>query len=100
LVLYNGFLDPSWRRGGSTEVSVADHVRRHAEHIAGVAGWESVGIGSDLDGGFGRAECPVEIETIADLHEVGSMAPAEAREGVLGGNWLRFLRAMLPAHSS
>ena len=97
LVLYNGFLDPGWRRGQSPNVTVRDHVRRHAEHIAGVCGWQSVGIGSDLDGGFGREESPEEIETIADLGELGSIAPAAAREGVLGGNWLRFLRAMLPA---
>lgn len=100
LALYNGFLDPNWTRGRSTDVTVTDHVRRQAEHIAGVCGWQSVGIGSDLDGGFGREESPQEIETIADLGEVGSIAPAEAREGVLGGNWLRFLRAMLPASSS
>lgn len=100
LVLYNGFLDPSWKRSQSSDITVNDHVRRHAEHIAGVCGWQSVGIGSDLDGGFGREDCPVEIETIADLGEMGSIGPGEAREGVLGGNWIRFLRAMLAAGSA
>lgn len=100
LVLYNGFLDPNWKRGGMIEVSVPNQVRRHAEHIAGVSGWQSVGIGSDLDGGFGREESPREIETIAALGAIGSAVPAEVREGVLGGNWLRFLRRMLLAGSS
>ena len=72
------------------------HVRRHVEHIAQVAGWAHVGIGSDLDGGFGREESPDGIETIADLHVVGEAAPAERRAGLLGGNWLEFLRAALP----
>ena len=99
LVLYNGFLDPGWIPGGATEVSVANQVRLQAEHVAEVCGWQSVGIGSDLDGGFGREECPGEIDTIADLGTVGSAVPAQEREGVLGGNWLRFLHAMLPARS-
>lgn len=100
LVLYNGFLDPSWKREGPTEVTVANQVRRQAAHVAEVCGWQSVGIGSDLDGGFGREESPREIDTIADLEIVGSAVPAESREGVLGGNWLRFLRAMLSTRSS
>lgn len=100
LVLYNGFLDSTWTQAQSNEVTVKDHVRRHAEHIAGVCGWQSVGIGSDLDGGFGREQSPLEIETIADLGKIGSIAPAEAREGVLGGNWIRFLRAVLAGGSS
>lgn len=99
LVLYNGFLDPNWRRGESTSVTVADQVRKQAEHIANISGWRSVGIGSDLDGGFGREESPVEIETIADLDAVGLAAPDEWREALLGNNWLRFLRAMLPPRS-
>jgi membrane dipeptidase len=100
LVLYNGFLDPTWRRGESTSVTVADQVRKHAEHIANISGWQSVGIGSDLDGGFGREESPVEIETIADLGAVGLAAPDAWREALLGNNWLRFLRAMLPTRST
>jgi membrane dipeptidase len=96
IVLYNGFLEPRWLRDRSIVVTVEDHVRRHAEHIAGVAGWAHVGVGSDLDGGFGAGAIPAEIHTIADLSRISAMAPAGEREGVLGGNWLRFLRAALP----
>jgi membrane dipeptidase len=77
-------------------VTLNEHLRRHAEHIAGLAGWNQVGIGSDLDGGFGLEESPVEIDTVADLYKVGSAVPAEAREAVLSTNWLNFLRATLP----
>jgi membrane dipeptidase len=64
-----------------------------------LGGWSHVGIGSDLDGGFGVDSSPREIDTVADLHKVGSVVPAEAREGVLGANWLNFLRSSLPQTS-
>src|SRR5574341_696704 len=96
LVLYNAFLEPRWRHDKSIPVTLEEHLRRHANHVAAVGGWEHVGIGSDLDGGFGLEESPVEIDTVADLYKVGSAVPAEAREGVLGANWLNFLRASLP----
>jgi membrane dipeptidase len=97
LVLYNAFLEPRWRGDKSIRVTLETHVRKHAQHMGRVAGWEHVGIGSDLDGGFGRAESPEEIETIADLWKVGTVVPEAARAGVLGGNWLRFLRTSLPS---
>ena len=96
IVLYNGFLEPRWLRDRSIVVTVEEHVRSHAEHIARVAGWAHVGVGSDLDGGFGAGAIPAEIQTIADLNRISAMAPAGEQEGVLGGNWLRFLRAALP----
>jgi membrane dipeptidase len=96
VVLYNKFLEPAWQSDARIPVTVEKDVRRHAAHIAGVAGWHAVGIGSDLDGGLGREESPEEIETIADLRTIGSVVPDDAREAVLGGNWLRFLRAALP----
>ncbi len=99
LVLYNAFLEPRWRQNKALPVTLHEHVRRQAEHIAGIAGWDHVGIGSDLDGGFGLEESPAEIETIADLHKVGSVVPVEAREAVLGTNWLNFLRATLPRNA-
>jgi membrane dipeptidase len=96
VVLYNGFLERAWLTDRSIAVSVEVHVRRHVAHIAAVAGWAAVGIGSDLDGGFGRNESPAEIDTIADLSTIGSVAPAEHRSALLGENWLNFLRSALP----
>ena len=80
----------------SIPVSVEIHVRRQINHIAEIAGWAHVGIGSDLDGGFGREESPEEIDTIADLHVVGSGFSPEKSAALLGENWLRFLRMTLP----
>jgi membrane dipeptidase len=96
LVLYNGFLDSAWRRDHAIPVSVIDQLARHAAHMAGLIGWSHLGIGSDLDGGFGREECPREIDSITDLARAGDAAPTDARERLLGGNWLRFLRTALP----
>lgn len=96
LVLYNGFLEPRWSDDRSIAVTLGEHVRRHADHIAALVGWDHLGIGSDLDGGLGLEESPVEIETVADLEKTGAAVPAEAREAVLSTNWLRFLRRALP----
>lgn len=97
LVLYNGYLDPLWKNDGSILVTLEMHLRRQAEYMASLVGWGAIGIGSDLDGGFGRQECPQEIDTEADLSNIAAVLPLEAREPVLGGNWLRYLRSSLPA---
>jgi membrane dipeptidase len=96
VVLYNGYLDPAWSPDHATPVTVDLHVRRHLSHVASVAGWACVGIGSDLDGGFGCDKCPEEIDTVADLCTIGSAVPAHAREAVLGENWIAFLSSALP----
>jgi membrane dipeptidase len=99
LMLYNGFLEPGWEADRSISVTLDEHLRRHADHVARVCGWRYLGIGSDLDGGFGLEESPSEIDTVADLHKVGSVVPAEVRGAILGTNWLRFLRSSLPQTS-
>src|SRR5690606_10604637 len=45
-----------------------EHVVDHIDHICQLAGNANhVCIGSDLDGGFGREQCPADLNTIADL---------------------------------
>ena len=96
LNLYNHFLKAAWDpESRLPQVTLAD-VKAHAEHIAGVAGWRHLGIGTDLDGGLGRDESPAELDTIADLALLGSIAPPAEQAGFLGGNWLRLLRESLP----
>jgi membrane dipeptidase len=99
LVLYNRFLEPRWQKDKSIPVTLAQHLSQQALHIADIGGWKTVGIGSDLDGGFGLEESPVEIETIADLYKIGSIVPADASAAVLSTNWLNFLRSSLPQTS-
>jgi membrane dipeptidase len=99
IVLYNGFLDPRWIADKTIQVSLADQARKHAEYIANLTGWKHVGIGSDFDGGFGFEESPIEIDTVAGIGKFRAVLPDEARDGVLSGNWLEFLRRSLPLRS-
>jgi len=53
-------------------------------------------IGSDLDGGFGRNQTPVDLDTIADVQKLGPILAGrsyseEDIEGIFHGNLLRFL---------
>ena len=95
LVLYNGFLEPRWKHDKTILVTLDEHLRRHAEYIANLSDWKHVGIGSDLDGGLGLEESPLEINTVADLYKVGTVVPVEFREAVLSSNWMNFLRRSL-----
>lgn len=98
LTLCNSFLVADWKAEGAEPVTL-EHVRLHAEHMAGIGGWNCVGVGSDLDGGFGLEETPQEINTIADLPKLSQIAPEQHRDDVLSSNWLRFLRSAMPASS-
>ena len=60
-------------------------------HLGNVAGWAHVGLGSDMDGGFGMHEFPDGLDSAADLGTVADLAPAEHRAGVRGSNWTRWL---------
>lgn len=88
VVLYNKFLQAGWERGDARPGLriVADMAGR----LAQVVGWDRVGLGSDLDGGFGVRELPRGLESAADLPKLGELFPDGHREGVLSGNWLRY----------
>ena len=92
---------PAWERGVSSpeEMQVTlETMIDHIDHICQLAGnARHVGIGSDLDGGFGNEQCPADLETIADLQNVPALLEKrgyaeEAVKGIMHGNWLRFLR--------
>jgi membrane dipeptidase len=92
---------PDWVRGKSTPEQLNCKLEKmidHMDHICQLAGNPlHVGIGSDLDGGFGKEQCPYDIETIADLQKIPSMLSKRGYsqidiENIMHGNWLRFLR--------
>ncbi len=65
---------PGWQRGISLpekmDVGLKNMVN-HLDHICQLAGnTDHVGIGSDLDGGFGTEQCPADVDTIADLQKI------------------------------
>jgi membrane dipeptidase len=71
-------------------------VTNHVKHICDIAGSAAhVGLGTDMDGGLGRNEIPVEIETSADLPRVAEALSAggfgdQDVAAIMGENWLRF----------
>ena len=94
-------LSPGWIRGESTpkERNVTlNTLLDHFDHICQLAGNANhIGIGSDLDGAFGKEQCPSDLETIADLQKIPDLLLArgysdEDIQQVMHGNWLRFLK--------
>jgi membrane dipeptidase len=65
---------PGWVRGESTPLNknvTLNTLIDHLVHVCDLAGnTNHVGLGTDLDGGFGREQCPADIETIADLQKL------------------------------
>jgi membrane dipeptidase len=74
------------------------HLVDHLDHICQLAGnARHAGIGTDLDGGFGREQCPLDVDTIADLQKLPDLFRQRGYSeadiaGILHGNFLRFLR--------
>jgi membrane dipeptidase len=92
---------PGWVRGESTPKGMGCSLEKlidHMDHICQLAGNAlHIGIGSDLDGAFGREQSPYDIETIADLAKIPNLLKkrgytADDVSNVMYGNWLRFLR--------
>jgi membrane dipeptidase len=94
VVLGAAFLDLEAAREGRPVTLAA--VRAHASHIASLVGWDRVGIGSDLDGGFGMEETPVELRRGADFAALAAAVPTEHVSDFLGGAWWRWLERSLP----
>jgi membrane dipeptidase len=92
---------PNWVRGQSTPKGMNCNLEvmvDHIDHICQIAGNTlHIGMGSDLDGAFGREQCPYDLETIADLQKVPALFKKRGYndadiENMMHGNWLRFLR--------
>jgi len=94
-----------WVRGQSTPLNTnlkLENIIAHIDRICQLAGnARHVGIGSDLDGGFGTEQTPQDVHSIADLQ---NLAPLLRLHGysedqvaaILQGNFLNFLRRALP----
>jgi membrane dipeptidase len=92
---------PDWQRGVSTPQSTGCSLEKlidHVDHICQLAGNAlHVGIGSDLDGAFGKEQCPIEIDSISDLQIFPRLLKKRGYaqndvDAIMHGNWLRFLR--------
>ena len=59
-----------------------------------------VGIGTDLDGGYGTEQTPMDLDSIADLQSLSGLLSARGYstqdvEGILHGNFIEFLRRIV-----
>jgi len=104
VVLDAWMISPGWKKEGPGNMRPPlDRLVDHIDHICKIAGnTNHVGIGSDLDGGFGTEQCPEGFETIADLQKVGDLMSGRGYgdadiDAVFHGNFLRFFRENLPS---
>lgn len=96
-------LYPGWVRGEtSPEVVSLAALVDHIHHICELTGnTEHVGIGSDLDGGFGTEQTPHDLDTITDLQKLTTLLAERGYsqadiDAVMHGNWLRYFEQHLP----
>ena len=88
---------PNWERGLSTPTNTncnLEKIINHIDHICQLAGnTNHIGIGSDLDGAFGKEQCPYDIETISDLQKIPNLLlkrgySEQDCQKIMHGNWL------------
>ncbi len=97
IMLQDGFV-----RGAAKPTVTLERVADNIDHICQLAGnARNVGIGSDLDGGYGTEQTPADLNTIADLQKLPDIlarrgyATADI-QGLMHGNWIRFFNETLP----
>ena len=100
-VLDAWMLVPNWVRGQSTPQSKAVTLEKlidNYDHICQLAGnSQHIGIGTDLDGGFGNEQAPYDLTTIADMQILPNLLRKRGYEerdidNILSKNWLRFIK--------
>jgi membrane dipeptidase len=91
---------PNWVRGLSDPISMKVDLNvmiDHLVHICNLAGnTNHVGIGTDLDGGFGTEQSPMDIKTIADLQKIPELLLKRGFSNdditkICHQNWIDFL---------
>jgi membrane dipeptidase len=92
-------LVPGWVRGKTRPEEVGVKLGAmvdHIDHVCQLAGnSRHAAVGTDLDGGFGREQSPLDLDTIADLQRLTELLrkrgyDEDAVSGILYGNWVRF----------
>lgn len=92
-------LTPGWKIGVTTpENTPLEKVVDHIDHVCQIAGnAKHSGLGTDLDGGFGKEQTPCDLDTIADLHKIAEILgkrgySSDDIEGIMSRNWIDFFR--------
>lgn len=96
-------LQEGYVRGVSPRQETLERVVDNVDHICQMAGnVRHVGIGSDLDGGYGCEQTPADLDTIADLQKLPQLLQKRGYSendiaAIMHGNFLRFFGEVLPA---
>ena len=92
---------PGWRHLKSKPADFQLKIERiceHVDHICQIAGnARHVGIGTDLDGGYGTEQMPMDMDSIADLQKIPALLRKRGYsevdiEGIFWRNYVEFLR--------
>jgi membrane dipeptidase len=96
---------PDWVRGKSDPETMGVTLKlmiNNIDHICQLTGNSfHAAIGSDLDGAFGKEQCPYDLDTIADLQKIPERLTeigyrVSDIQNILSKNWIRFLKKNLP----
>ena len=96
------FLLNGWRVDNGRETISLATLANHIDHVCQLAGdARHVGLGTDFDGGFGVEHAPSDVDTIADMQNLGPVLAGRGYSdsdiaAILGGNWLEHLERTLP----
>ncbi|MDX1522527.1 MAG: membrane dipeptidase, partial [Anaerolineae bacterium] len=102
LNLFNPFIKDGVKIGDPRNLVSVDDLIDHIDHYCQLVGHANhLGLGSDLDGGFGLNDVPTGIDSIADLPRLGEALnkrgySATEVEAILGQNWVNLLQRTLP----
>jgi membrane dipeptidase len=104
--LDNRMLQAGWTTSASNRKTVSlDDVVNHIDHVCQLAGnARHSGLGTDLDGCFGKEEAPGDLDTIADVSKIASIL---ARRGfsqddierIMWRNFVDFFLKALPSQT-
>jgi len=95
---------PNWERGISNPEQkelLIENIVDHIDHICQLTGSSNhVGLGSDLDGGFGKEQCPSDLGTIADLQKLDGILKKRGYSDddinkIFNKNFIDFLKRIL-----
>lgn len=102
VVLDEWMLVPGYVRGDPTrQRATLEDLANHIDHICETTGSaRHVAIGSDLDGGFGTEQTPIDLASIADLQKLEDILARRGYSddsilGIFSGNWYRFFAESL-----
>lgn len=100
----NWMIKPDYiKKVTSSATVVIEDVVNHIDHVCQLAGnTNHSGIGTDLDGGFGKEQCPGDLETIADLTRIPEILDSrgysdEDIDKIMSKNFIEFFERALPS---